>query len=88
MKTWMTHIPDAYLISEINLPGTHDSCTCRVQFPFFSKCQQTTIAQQLNSGIRFLDIRVEKDGKNLKIIQIDYKSHLLEPIFHNNGILL
>ena len=68
MKTWMTHIPDAYLISEINLPGTHDSCTCRVQFPFFSKCQQTTIAQQLNSGIRFLDIRVEKDGKNLKII--------------------
>ena len=68
MKTWMTHIPDAYLISEINLPGTHDSCTCRVQFPFFSKCQQTTIAQQLNSGIRFLDIRVEKDGKKLKII--------------------
>ena len=68
MKTWMIHIPDAYLISEINLPGTHDSCTCRVQFPFLSKCQQTTIAQQLNSGIRFLDIRVEKDNDKLKLV--------------------
>ena len=68
MFRWMNKINNNILICNINIPGTHDSCSFRVQFPFLSKCQQTTIAQQLNSGIRFLDIRVEKDGEKLKIV--------------------
>lgn len=68
MFRWMNKIDNNILICNINIPGTHDSCAYRVQFPFLSKCQQTTIAQQLNSGIRFLDIRVEKDGEKLKIV--------------------
>ena len=68
MKNWMKNIDDSALISHINLPGTHDSCTFRVQFPFIAKCQNKTIRAQLNSGVRFLDIRVEKDGKKLKLV--------------------
>ncbi len=68
MKKWMQSLQDSLNISQINLPGTHDSCAYRVQFPLLSKCQSANITEQLNSGIRFLDIRVEKDGKRLKIV--------------------
>ena len=68
MKKWMQSLQDSLNISQINLPGTHDSCAYRVQFPLLSKCQGTTITEQLNNGIRFLDIRVEKDGKRLKLV--------------------
>ena len=64
----MKDIPDTTKISEINIPGTHDSCTLNVQFPFLAKCQNTTISEQLTSGVRFLDIRVEKDGERLKLV--------------------
>ncbi len=68
MKKWMKALADTIGISQINLPGTHDSCTCCVQFSFLSKCQDMSITQQLNSGIRFLDIRVEKEGNKLKLV--------------------
>ena len=68
MNSWMKKINNNTLISCINLPGTHDSCTCCVQFPFISKCQNMTIKEQLNAGIRYLDIRVEKDGEKLKLV--------------------
>ncbi len=68
LNTWMQSLSDLLDISQINIPGTHDSCALCVQFPLLSKCQNKTISQQLNSGIRFLDIRVEKDGKRLKLV--------------------
>jgi len=39
-----------------------------VSFSFISRCQNTSIKEQLNAGIRFLDIRVEKDGEALKLV--------------------
>lgn len=68
MNNWMKELNDTQNISQINIPGTHDSCAFLVQFPLFSKCQEKTIVEQLNSGIRFIDIRVEKDGEKLKVV--------------------
>lgn len=68
MKNWMIDMSDTTKLSDINIPGTHDSCAFRVQFPLLSKCQNKTIKEQLNSGIRFLDIRVEKIGNKLKLV--------------------
>ena len=68
LKNWMKQLSDNINITEINIPGTHDSCTCKVQYAFIAKCQSKTIKEQLNSGIRFLDIRVEKDGSRLKLV--------------------
>ncbi len=68
MNIWMKHFADNTLVSDINLPGTHDSCTSCVQFSFLSKCQNMTISQQLNSGIRFFDIRIEKENDKLKLV--------------------
>lgn len=68
MNNWMNNLSDNTLVSDINIPGTHDSCTCSVQFSFIAKCQKWDITRQLNAGIRYLDIRVEKDGKRLKLV--------------------
>ena len=55
---WMAALPDDRLLSEIVIPGTHDSGTQYVQLAFFSKCQSMDIAQQLEAGFRYLDIRL------------------------------
>lgn len=68
MKNWMNALADTVNISQVNLPGTHDSCTCCAQLSFFSKCQDMSIIQQLSSGVRFLDIRVEKESNKLKLV--------------------
>ena len=68
MNSWMKSIPDNFLICDINLPGTHDSCSKKVQFSYFSKCQSLSIFEQLNIGIRFIDVRVEKTGNKLKTV--------------------
>ncbi len=68
MKSWMKNLADNYLLSDINLPGTHDSGTCCAQMSYFSKCQNKSITGQLISGVRFLDIRVEKENNKLKVV--------------------
>lgn len=67
MNNWMKNIPDDFLVSEINLPGTHDSTTQFIRFPHFSRCQNKNIFEQLKMGIRFIDIRFRFDGKELKL---------------------
>lgn len=68
LNNWMKNIRDDVRISEINIPGTHNSCTKKVQFSYLSKCHDLTISEQLNIGVRFLDIRVEKDAGKLKTV--------------------
>ncbi len=68
MKNWMNGLPDNLLLSEVNLPGTHNSATKYVNFSFFSQCQNASIYDQLNMGIRFLDIRVEEADNRLKLV--------------------
>lgn len=68
MNKWMKNIPDNTLLSDINLPGTHNSATKYVQFAFISQCQKSSIYEQLNIGVRFLDIRVEEAGNRLKLV--------------------
>ena len=81
-KNWMSGIPDNRYIYEINLPGTHDSTTANsknstdnyVKFfgiPVYNsgkyaKTQSLTLQQQLDSGVRYLDLRFSaKQGKLL-----------------------
>ena len=61
---WMAQLPDDKLLSEIVIPGTHDSGTQYVQLAFFSKCQAMSIAEQLEAGFRYLDIRLGVDAHN------------------------
>ncbi len=65
---WMSNLDDDLKISQINLPGTHDSGTKNVTFSSSAQCQNMSIADQLNNGIRFLDIRLEDDGERLRLV--------------------
>jgi 1-phosphatidylinositol phosphodiesterase len=52
---WMSAVPGSRLLSQLVLPGTHDSCAR--SGGSLVACQTRTLAEQLNAGIRFLDIR-------------------------------
>ncbi len=54
---WMGFLDDDLSLSELSIPGTHDSGALYEPLGGTAKCQNLTIAEQLNAGIRFLDIR-------------------------------
>ncbi|PLW08145.1 hypothetical protein PCANC_22627 [Puccinia coronata f. sp. avenae] len=55
-SNWMSHLPDEVSISELTIPGSHQSCST-YGWPI-GQCQSRSLARQLNDGIRFLDIRL------------------------------
>lgn len=67
---WMRYIDGSLLLSQINMPGTHDSAAKNFNFivSSFSKCQNTTVGQQLNNGVRVLDIRVKEESGKLRLV--------------------
>jgi len=54
---WMAGIAGNPRISQITIPGTHDSGARFETVSGTAKCQSATIAEQLNFGVRLLDIR-------------------------------
>lgn len=52
---WMMHLDDATLLSNLTIPGTHD--TCALYGGDLPICQTQTIREQLDAGVRALDIR-------------------------------
>lgn len=67
---WMGRIPDDALFYQLSIPGTHDSATGHGFTGFlqsfgesFGRCQDLTLSQQWESGIRAFDLRpcVEDD---------------------------
>ncbi|WP_309057213.1 phosphatidylinositol-specific phospholipase C [Streptomyces sp.] len=65
VRAWMAAHGDGTPLQRLTIPGTHDS-GARFGGPW-SECQNTTIAQQLDSGIRFLDIRCRVTGGSFAI---------------------
>ncbi|KAG5271703.1 hypothetical protein AALO_G00183050 [Alosa alosa] len=53
---WMRSIDDNKLISDITIPGTHD--TMALHGGPAAECQAWSLADQLRAGIRYLDLRV------------------------------
>jgi 1-phosphatidylinositol phosphodiesterase len=52
---WMSRMADSSQLSQLTLPGTHESCTAFLT-PIAS-CQAWSLQEQLNHGIRYVDIR-------------------------------
>ena len=61
--SWMAVVPDSMLLSQLTIPGTHDSASLfeNATSLGFAKTQDINLAQQLNLGVRFFDIRLNKD---------------------------
>ncbi|OFX20893.1 MAG: hypothetical protein A2V77_24605 [Anaeromyxobacter sp. RBG_16_69_14] len=59
-KNWMAQVPGDWKLSQITMPGTHDTGAIldTPGMPGTAKAQRLTIAEQLDIGVRFLDIRL------------------------------
>lgn len=55
VQDWMSALGDGTPVQRLSIPGTHDS-GARIGGPWVA-CQNTSVAEQLASGIRFLDVR-------------------------------
>ncbi|MBZ9596657.1 phosphatidylinositol-specific phospholipase C [Streptomyces erythrochromogenes] len=64
-QDWMAGLGDATALQRMTIPGTHDSGATRGGL--YVACQNTSIAQQLDSGIRFLDVRCRVTGGSFAI---------------------
>lgn len=58
IDNWMASLDDSLNLSEISIPGTHDSGALIGGIAY--ECQSMDIATQLANGIRYLDIRCKK----------------------------
>ena len=64
----LSKISDSVYLSELNIAGTHDSATAYVAMENMARCQDKTIAEQLQMGIRLLDIRLTKKGNEFYLV--------------------
>ncbi|KAM3858149.1 1-phosphatidylinositol phosphodiesterase [Diretmus argenteus] len=82
-RSWMAGIPDSWLLSEVTMPGTHN--TMALYGGAFAECQSWNLTSQLHAGVRFLDIRVRHFRGNLTIhhgvaYQLTHFGHVLEDV--------
>jgi hypothetical protein len=64
-SSWMASLPDDLPLADINIPGTHDAAAINAWTHTLYACHYSTITEQLNEGIRLLDVRlkVKKDAQ-------------------------
>ncbi|MBQ2974230.1 MAG: hypothetical protein IJE19_07730 [Clostridia bacterium] len=60
-KNWMSYIKDEAKITKIAMPGTHNSGTMGMSK--LARCQNGTLFEQYQYGVRFFDIRLKADRK-------------------------
>ncbi|HTB05354.1 MAG TPA: phosphatidylinositol-specific phospholipase C domain-containing protein [Bacteroidia bacterium] len=61
-SNWLIDIADSVSIGDINLPGSHDAAAINPKGSTPYACHSNTIPEQLESGIRLLDIRLKVKG--------------------------
>ncbi|KAF2238205.1 PLC-like phosphodiesterase [Viridothelium virens] len=60
LDSWMKELHDATPLSGLSIPGTHNSHTYYRALPSV-RCQSVALLDQLENGIRFLDIRLQPE---------------------------
>lgn len=58
-KHWLKDLDDNTKLTTLAIPGTHNSAACHTALPSV-QCQGASVTEQLEHGVRFLDIRVGK----------------------------
>ncbi len=76
-NNWLTQLDGHQKLSQINFFGTHDTMTAFVSLEKMAKCQDMTLSQQLDFGVRLLDIRLCRNGEEFYLI------HSLADCFHD-----
>lgn len=62
-KSFMSSLPDDMPLRDVCMPGTHDSLSYNARGRVvveWARCQNKNSKEQLDMGVRFLDIRLDK----------------------------
>ena len=78
LSSWMSMIKDDTLLKNVVIPGAHDAGTG--ELPYLAKTQDREIADMLECGIRYLDLRVSKTKDGLKIYHGPFKGTPLDSV--------
>ena len=65
---WMSKLHDDVSLRDINMPGSHDTMATISIGNLAGQCQSLSLSDQLNLGVRFLDIRLQQVKSNLKAV--------------------
>lgn len=73
---WMASLNDDTSLRDVNMPGSHDTMALYSIGDLAGKCQSLSLKDQLNLGVRFLDIRLKEDSNKLKAVHgiVDQKA--------------
>ena len=55
--SWMKAVDANASLAALTIPGTHESCARHEPLPGTAKCQSLGLGDQLESGVRYLDVR-------------------------------
>lgn len=75
LDRWMGELKDEIPLPALSVPGTHNSPTCYTALPSV-RCQAVGVPEQLQNGIRFMDIRVSASPDNDRLALV----HAVFPI--------
>ncbi|MBE5765064.1 MAG: phosphatidylinositol-specific phospholipase C domain-containing protein [Clostridiales bacterium] len=73
---WMARLNDSAKITQLSIPGTHDSGATHSIFDVAGKCQDLSIKEQLAIGVRFLDLRLQMNNDRFDIVHSFVKQNL------------
>jgi len=81
-QNWMKYVRDDVLVKNVVMPGSHDAGTSTLLW--LGRTQELTIADQLEVGTRYFDIRTERgeDGE-LYIYHSSLRGNLLRPMLES-----
>ena len=65
---WMASLDNNTSLREVNMPGSHDTMALYSIGDLAGQCQSLSLKDQLNLGVRFLDIRLKEDRNKLKAV--------------------
>ncbi|XP_075259499.1 1-phosphatidylinositol phosphodiesterase-like isoform X2 [Convolutriloba macropyga] len=98
-SNWMSHISGTWHLSQVTIPGTHNSGAkfnlekSFLCLPQACACQTMSIERQLQSGVRFLDIRLHHRNDKFRInhavvdlgLSFDDVIHAVRKFLRSNG---
>ena len=67
-SNWMSNLSDGTSLRDINMPGSHDTMALYSIGDLAGQCQSLSLEDQLNLGVRFLDIRLQQENNKLKAV--------------------
>ncbi len=77
-SNWMSKLSDDTALRDVSMPGSHDTMALYSIGNLAGQCQSLSLKDQLNLGVRFLDIRLKEEDNRLKAVHgfIDQKQNM------------